>query len=81
MQGVYYRKSTQEIAHQLDINGFVMNLGDGSVYIEAEGNETALARLVKWCHQGPPHAVVNGVEVSELPASGYQGFEVRRTSY
>jgi acylphosphatase len=42
VQGVFFRASTKAVADQLGVKGFVKNLSDGSVYIEAEGDEFAL---------------------------------------
>lgn len=67
VQGVFFRASTVEIAKQLCLSGFVRNLPDGNVYIEAEGEEKQIAKFVKWCHQGPTRAVVSKVDISEHP--------------
>jgi acylphosphatase len=37
VQGVWFRKSTQDKARELGLRGFVRNQPDGSVYIEASG--------------------------------------------
>jgi len=37
VQGVGFRYSAMEAAEELGIKGFVRNMPDGSVYIEAEG--------------------------------------------
>ncbi len=77
VQGVFFRASTQEKAHELGIKGFVRNEPDGSVYIEAEGEEEALNRFVDWCHYGPSAASVEKVESEEGSFSNFQRFEVR----
>jgi len=78
VQGVFYRASTKEVADQLGLKGLVRNEHDGSVYIEAEGDESVLARFTDWCKQGPRLAKVDQVEVSEAAWIGFKDFEVRR---
>ena len=39
VQGVWFRKYTQDIAYNLNLNGFVRNCHDGSVFIEIEGKD------------------------------------------
>ena len=78
VQGVFYRKSTKEAAEFLGVKGWVKNLPDGSVQIEAQGEGQSLLKLVEWCQKGPKNAVVKGVEVKELrdePIS-FSSFEV-----
>lgn len=77
VQGVSYRYNTQEKALQLGIVGFVKNLPNGSVYIEAEGTDEQLNQLVQWCHEGPPMALVTEVAVSEAPIASFSSFEIR----
>lgn len=77
VQGVFYRSSTQAKAKELGLNGWVQNEEDGSVLIEAEGEEQKLQRLVEWCRQGPGAAIVNDVEYGEIEPRGINGFEVR----
>lgn len=76
VQGVYFRLSTKAIADQLKVKGIVMNKKDGSVYIEAEGDDFALEEMLSWCHEGPDHAKVSKVEVEEGEWIGYKNFEV-----
>jgi acylphosphatase len=61
VQGVFYRASTMEEAQRLSLCGWVRNLGDGSVEVEAEGERDILEFLVKWCHEGPADAQVESV--------------------
>lgn len=78
VQGVYYRASTHEEAQRLGLKGFVKNEPDGSVYIEAEGDDAVLDALVEWCRQGPPAARVSNVEVHEGAWTGFSEFTVKR---
>ena len=77
VQGVFYRASARDQAMALGLIGYVRNLPDGSVELEAEGEEGPLARLLHWCHHGPPGARVSEVRVNWLPqGTGAQGFTV-----
>ena len=46
VQGVWYRVSTQQRAHSLDLVGWVKNERDGSVCIHAFGDEKCLQQLL-----------------------------------
>jgi acylphosphatase len=50
-----------EKAQGLNLSGWVKNLADGSVELEAEGPRWALEQLVAWCRVGPPSARVDDV--------------------
>ena len=77
VQGVSYRASTAEKARQLGLVGWVKNLPDGCVELEAEGPPDQVAALVTWCHHGPPSARVDQVAVEELSPKGDEDFDVR----
>jgi acylphosphatase len=77
VQGVGFRFYTQKKARELGIVGFVHNKPDGSVYIEAEGEETALDQFMLWCEDGPPWARVSEVKKQFIPVRGYTAFRVR----
>jgi len=77
VQGVFFRASTQSVADDLQLAGWVRNCADGAVEIHAEGDASALARLIEWCGQGPPSAAVAGVEVEWVAVSGRSGFQIR----
>jgi acylphosphatase len=78
VQGVFYRASAHEEAQRLGVKGFVKNEPDGSVYIEAEGDDALLEDLIEWCKQGPPAARVQNVEVQEGAWKGFAEFTVKR---
>ena len=70
VQGVCYRASTVACARGLGLVGWVRNLPDGSVELEAEGDDAPLAELVAWCEHGPPAARVTRVKLEELAPNG-----------
>lgn len=76
VQGVWYRKSTQQKAVELGIKGFVQNQPDWSVYIEAEGTETQLKTLLDWCAKGPEHAKVEKVVWEEKELQFFEDFVI-----
>jgi acylphosphatase len=77
VQGVFYRRETQREAQKLGLSGFVKNDPDGSVHAEAEGPEKQVGALIRWCRRGPAHARVEDVRVTEIPATGREGFVIR----
>ncbi|NIO05936.1 MAG: acylphosphatase [Proteobacteria bacterium] len=78
VQGVFFRATTQEVARELQVSGWVRNRWDGSVEVLVEGEENRVDELVKWCHKGPPGASVTRVQVEEEPCTGeFEGFSVR----
>ena len=78
VQGVFFRASAKEMADKLGIKGFVRNERDGSVYIEAEGEDAFVKEFIKWCKNGPPRAVVFEVKVKEGELKTFSRFEIQR---
>jgi acylphosphatase len=78
VHGVGFRFSCMEAAYRFEIKGFVKNKSDGSVYVEAEGNEENLNQFIKWCHKGPAWARVMNVEVQGGELKNYKSFEIAR---
>jgi len=74
VQGVYFRATTCDKARELGVKGFVRNEVDGSVYIEAEGDEDALKQFIEWCSIGPGIAVVDKLEVEESVVQNFDTF-------
>ncbi len=78
VQGVWFRRSTQEQASRLGLVGWVRNRSDGSVELEAQGEAAKVAALVQWCHDGPPAARVRSVTPQTIePVSGENSFDIR----
>ena len=78
VQGVWFRKGTQHEARRLGLSGWVRNLPDGRVELEARGPSGDVAALVAWLHEGTPAARVDHVEVMDVARAAPAGpFEVR----
>ena len=67
VQGVAYRASTVYEARGHGLTGWVRNLPDGSVELEAQGDEDGVSALLAWCRHGPPAARVTGVNIEDRP--------------
>jgi acylphosphatase len=74
VQGVGFRWRTLREAVSRDIKGFVRNMSDGSVYIEAEGSKRQLKDFVEWCKKGPGY--VESVTADPYPPVNYKEFRV-----
>jgi len=76
VQGVFFRVSAQKEADKLGLTGFTQNEQDGSVYIEAEGEESNLNKFIKWCNIGPSMAQVEKVVVNDDKLKNFTEFKV-----
>jgi acylphosphatase len=74
VQGVFFRSSAKEQAEILGVTGWVKNTPTGHVELMASGNDAAVGRLIDWCRQGPPRAVVSQVEVREVDEIRFNDF-------
>jgi acylphosphatase len=76
VQGVGYRYGMQRKAAQLEVQGWVRNLRDGSVEAMISGSPEAVAQMIAWARHGPRNAEVDRVEVA--PGEGdFVAFETR----
>jgi acylphosphatase len=78
VQGVFYRVFVKDTAEQLGITGWVKNLPDKNVEIQATSSEEALKKFVELCRQGPPRAVVNEMTIEELSPEQFNDFRIMR---
>lgn len=76
VQGIFYRATAKEEAEKHNITGFARNESDGSVYIEAEGEEENLDKFISWCHKGPPLAKVEKVKTEEDSLKNFPSFNI-----
>ena len=77
VQGVGFRYHTSKKADEYNINGFVRNKPDGSVYIEAEGEEIDLLAFIDWCEVGPQWSRVIKIETQTIPPLYATDFQVK----
>ncbi len=63
VQGVAFRYYTVRLARSLGVKGWVRNNPDGTVEAVFEGSEDAVSEMIRFCHEGPPAARVDGVDV------------------
>ena len=74
VQGVWFRQSTKEQALKQGVTGFAKNLGDGRVEVLLCGEETAVANVQRWLHDGPELARVDKVVAEGLDYRFVEGF-------
>lgn len=77
VQGVGFRYYARSVARYMSISGFVRNLPNNNVYIEAEGDDKQLDEFVNWCRNGPDNARVNNVSIISGDVKKFEGFEIR----
>ncbi|EPS37541.1 hypothetical protein H072_8778 [Dactylellina haptotyla CBS 200.50] len=79
VQGVFFRKFTQQSANALSISGFVRNLTGGSVAGEAEGPVDNLEQFKQKLNEGSSASKVDKVDWNEIEVrkdgegQGYMG--------
>jgi acylphosphatase len=78
VQGVWFRKYTQEKAASLGLVGSVKNMPEGSVYAEVEGDEKKVDLFIEWCKVGSPLSKVQSITLSDLKLKGESSFEILR---
>jgi acylphosphatase len=70
VQGVYYRDFVRRHAQRLGLTGWVRNLRDRSVEVQAEGDQEHLAQLLDELKNGPPGARVDDIKNEWLDFTG-----------
>jgi acylphosphatase len=64
------------MAIQYGITGFVRNLPDGSVYVEAEGHKASVDEFIGWCHTGPARAQIRSVSIEDGLIHNFRDFDI-----
>jgi acylphosphatase len=78
VQGVGFRWFTAREAQGLGLSGFVRNLGNGSVEVEAEGERGIVEELINRLKVGPQSADVQDLQISwQEPLKERPRFEIR----
>ena len=79
VQGVFFRAWTMQQAQLLGVKGWVRNRRDGSVEVEAFGEEAAVEALIAKCRQGPSQARVERMSVEDIGGEAPSGFRAAPT--
>jgi acylphosphatase len=77
VQGVFFRDSLRRQARGDGVSGWARNLPDGTVEAVLEGPRESVQRILQFCETGPPHARVDGLDVTEETPEDLAGFEIR----
>lgn len=78
VQGVGYRYYALRKANALGVTGFVRNLPNGKVEVEAEGKEDLVDEFIRLLRRGPVSASVYEVEVDCYDYTGrYLDFRIK----
>jgi acylphosphatase len=81
VQGVFYRKTIQQMGSLGHIRGYVRNLDDGSVEVVADLYEDQLDEFIMVLKNGSPSSKVENVTYTTIELDEdeliYDGFEIR----
>ena len=75
VQGVGFRWRASQVGEMLGLTGWVRNLEDGSVEMEAEGSEEDIDRLLQML-QNDRYIDITGMRARTVPEEGGYGFEI-----
>lgn len=77
VQGVGFRYTTQAVARQYAVTGYVQNLADGRVRLVAEGEKEEVGRFAAAVEQEMAGSI-HRTEVQRLSATGeFERFQIR----
>lgn len=71
LQNLGYRHYARLAAQDYGIVGKFLNMPDGSVYIEAQGEEQGLEDFIEYCKKGPAWARIDNIDIQ--PAEVQEG--------
>lgn len=77
VQGVGFRYYVANGAKEHCINGYVQNLPDGRVEIDAEGESENIHHFLTQCKHGPALSKVDTFLVSDIPYYGFDRFKIK----
>ncbi len=76
VQGVGFRYACEREAARLGLSGWVRNNDDGTVEAVFEGDREAVESMCRWCQDGPRHAEVDRVDVTDDEPQGDADFQI-----
>ena len=75
VQGVGFRFQACRIAQSLGLTGYVQNLWDGRVELEAQGEENVMWDMVTALHK-QPYIQIEDMEVTDMSLKKERGFQM-----
>jgi len=79
VQMVMFRDFTTRKARKVGVKGFVQNLADGTVEVVAQGERSALEKLIAYLHKGSILSRVENVAVEwRTPQQNFDAFTLVR---
>ena len=79
VQGVGFRWTVKNLARGYDVTGWVKNLPDGRVEMQACGNTNEVDAFVEAIEESELKSHIKKVDVSVMPpAPDFRGFEIRQ---
>jgi len=76
VQKVGFRQWVQKRASELQLNGFVENLSDGSVRLVVQGSEEMMEKMRQLSAKGPERAIVKDIVVQNSNERVAEGFSI-----
>jgi len=78
VQGVGFRYFSQRLGIANNLAGYVRNLPDGNVEIEAEGESQNINIFISSIRNDHPYARVLNIQQNEIPFSGkHESFQIK----
>ncbi len=77
VQGVGFRYTTLQVAREYEVTGFVRNLPDGRVHLEAEGTKSEIEAFLKAVADAMPGYIRKTERTTERRTPQFQGFTIR----
>ena len=76
VQQVGFRYYVYRLASELGVKGFVKNLPDGSVFIEAECEDHVMDVFIEHCKKGSPHSDVSACKSKKIEVKNCKDFKI-----
>lgn len=77
VQGVGFRWFVEREARMRNIGGYVMNLPNGTVEVDAQGEQENIEEFIATLQKGPSMAIVSKIEIEWLPPNDYKNFRIK----
>ena len=78
VQGVHFRDYARRYSRRKGVNGWVMNLPDGTVEATFEGEKENIEEVIRLLRQEHPFARVERIDLKWFTFQDqYEGFEIR----